>query len=93
MEREAAKKKEYSARIKMDIKDIVSDKEVYEMRVADKDQDTLFSADPKRGELLSAEQITDEEEDQMMLDEDDEFEQSGEETLSEIIKDPYTKKR
>lgn len=37
MEREAAKKKEYSARVKMDIKDIVSDKEVYEMRVADKD--------------------------------------------------------
>jgi len=57
LEREAAKKKEYAERTKMDVKQIVNDmtdKEIHEMRVADKDQDALFTADPSKGELMSA---------------------------------------
>ena len=40
MEREASKRKEYAERTKMDVKQIMNDmtdKEIHEMRVADKD--------------------------------------------------------
>jgi hypothetical protein len=60
MEREARKKKEYAERTKMDVKKILGDQEAYEIRVADKDQEDLFRADPSRGEgLKSAEQVYD----------------------------------
>ena len=74
MEREASKRKEYAERTKMDVKQIMSDmtdKEIHEMRVADRDQDSLFTADPARGELLSADQSIEGDDDEM--DDEDEY--------------------
>jgi len=52
----------------------------------------LFRADPSRGELLSAEQTFDEELDE--IDDDDDLVQlEGEETLTNLIKDPFAKKK
>lgn len=52
----------------------------------------LFRADPSRGELLSAEQTFDEELDE--IDDDDDLVQlEGEETLTNLIKDPLAKKK
>jgi len=52
----------------------------------------LFRADPSRGELLSAEQTYDEELDE--IDDDDDLVQlEGEETLTNLIKDPLAKKK
>ena len=65
------------------------------MRVADRDQDMLFHADPSRGELLSAEQHVEgkdevfDEGDDDLLDSMD----SPDSNLSALIKDPYSKKK
>ena len=80
----------------MDVKQIVNDmtdKEIHEMRVADKDQDALFTADPSKGELMSADQRVDGDEEDLVLDDNDQFNRSGDESLHELIKDPYTKKK
>ena len=63
------------------------------MRVADKDQDALFTADPSKGELMSADQRVDGDEEDLVLDDNDEFNRNGDESLHELIKDPYTKKK
>ena len=39
----------------MDVQDILTDQEVRQIRVADRDQDALMQADPSRGELFTAE--------------------------------------
>lgn len=95
MQREADKKKEYAQRAKIDVKEILSDKEAQEVRVADKDQDFLFRADPDRGQLLSAEKLIEGDDDDFEDDDDDDLlgDGSDEKSLNDLIKDPLAKKK
>ena len=75
MEREAEKKQEYLQRAKVDVKDILNDKQLKSIRVAELYQsDDMMQAQPDRGELLSAEQYYEGDDSDLMggpVDDDD----------------------
>ena len=94
MEREAKKKKEYAERAKVDVKDILDDKEARSIRVADRIQsDAAQGPDPSRGDLLTAEHYFEGDDTDLLEEEEDDFNEQGDESLKDLIKDPFSKKR
>jgi len=94
MEREAKKKKEYAERAKVDVKDILDDKEARSIRVADRIQsDAAQGPDPSRGDLLTVEHYFEGDDTDLLEEEEDDFNEQGDESLKDLIKDPFSKKR
>ena len=93
MEREAQKKREYAARTKIDVKDILTDQEARQIKVANKDQDQLLRADPSSGDLLTAEHHYEGDDTDLLDDDDEDFDPRGDDTLQDLVKDPYSKKQ
>ena len=50
-------------------------------------------ADPGRGELMTTEQFYDGDDTELIEGDEDDFDDEGEETLNELVKDPFTKKQ
>lgn len=71
----------------------MSDQQARSIRVADKDQDHLMHADPGRGELMTTEQFYDGDDTDLIEGEDDDFDPEADESLDELIKDPFSKKQ
>ena len=78
----------------------MTDREAQSIRVADKDQrtdtqgSTLADAQPDRGDLLTADQYDDSDFDVLTDDEElNQFDETKDQSLNELIKDPYSRKK
>ena len=91
MEREAKKRLEYAERAQIDVKDILSGREFRSIKVADHDQENLLQADPSRGELMTADHYMEGDDSDLIEADEDDFDAAGDESLSDLIKDPFSK--
>ena len=93
MAREAKRQKEYAERAKVDVRDILTSKEVHSIKIADRTKDVLYKADPSRGELLSAEHHYEGDDSDLIEADEEDFNEEGDETLTDLIKNPFSKKK
>jgi hypothetical protein len=91
MEREAKKKQEYAERAQIDVKEILNDRQVRSIMAADRDQEHLLQADPSRGELISADHYMEGDDSDLIEADEEDFDEKGDETLADLIKDPFSK--
>jgi len=53
----------------------------------------LLKADPSRGDLLTAEHYLEGDDSDLIDEDEDEFDGASDETLGDLVKDPFSKKR